>query len=87
VSITVKARPDTTHGSWVASVKCVNGRKKKLEFRGIPLEKFTLVSKTPAQIEWKPVEIGHCEHKDPETGKVETLWAIVEAKPKPIYNS
>jgi hypothetical protein len=82
VSITVKTRPETTDGSWIASVKCVNRRKGKLEFRGIPLEKFTLVSKTPAPIEWKPVETGPCEHKDPEAGKVETLVAIVEARPE-----
>jgi hypothetical protein len=82
VSVTVKARPEPTDGSWIAGVKCVNRRKKKLEFPGIPLEKFTLVSKTPAPIECKPVEIGPCEHKDPETGKVETLVAIVEARPK-----
>jgi hypothetical protein len=80
VSIAVKARPDTTHGSWVACVKCVNRRKEKLEFRGIPPEKFTLVSKTPAPIEWKPVETGPCEHIDPETGKMEDLIAIVETK-------
>ena len=34
----------------------------------------------PAPIEWKPVEIGHCEHKDAEPGKVETLVAIVETR-------
>lgn len=87
MSIRVKARPETTDGSWVASVKCVNRRKEKLEFRANPLEKFTLVSKRPTAIEWKPVEIGHCEHKNPETGKMETLSAIVEAKLKPSYNS
>jgi len=82
VSITVKAGPETADGSWAAQREVRQSPKEKLEFRGVPLEEFTLVSKTPAPIEWKPVEIGPCEHKDPETGKVETLVAIVEVKQK-----
>jgi len=47
----------TTDGSCIASVKCVNRLEEKLEFRGIPLEKFTLVSNTPAPVEWRPINM------------------------------